>query len=70
VKTEENRIVPILSTNLNPLIDAADLHIHGLVDTVRGTDGKLLGCHMLPVRTEHEDPSETNQQQQKQIDEK
>jgi hypothetical protein len=56
VKTEEDRIVPILPTNLNPLIDAADLHIHGLLDTVRSMDGKLLGCYTLSMRPEHEDP--------------
>src|SRR5215469_13908456 len=68
VKTEENRIVPILPTNLNPLIDAADLHIHGLFDTVRTMDGKALGCYTLPVRPEHQDSCESNQKQQRQVD--
>src|SRR5215469_7373012 len=68
VKTEENRIVPILPTNLNPLIDAADLYIHGLFDTVRSMDGKLLGCYTLPVGPEHEDPYDSNQKQQRQVD--
>ena len=68
MKTEENRIVPILPTNLNPLIDAADLHKHGLFDTVRIMDGKLLGCYTLPVRPEYEDPYDSNQQKQRQVD--
>ena len=55
VKKEQHRVVPVFSTNRDPLRDAADLDVLGFVDPVRRVDGvvtKVPRAHKIPSGVE------------------
>src|SRR5579859_4318344 len=44
---KEDGIAAIVATNLNPLVDPAQPHIHRFFDATRGADGKVLRVLVL-----------------------
>ncbi len=55
VEEEDNRIVPILASDRDPLLDAPKLHIQSFVDSVRGIND-IIPC--IPATQELERPGE------------
>ncbi|MBR0844116.1 hypothetical protein JQ607_28290 [Bradyrhizobium liaoningense] len=56
---QENRIVPILATDLNPLLDAADIDEPSLLHAQGGMDGKSFRSKVLAIGTKPEAPATT-----------
>ena len=46
---QENRVVPILAADLDPLLDAADLDVCAFLYAVRRADGESFGGKMLAI---------------------
>ncbi|MGT2434673.1 hypothetical protein ACU4GH_01075 [Bradyrhizobium betae] len=53
---QEDRVIPVLTADLNPLLDAADLDELSLLHTRRRTDRQSLGSKALAIGTENPVP--------------
>ncbi|MDN3274693.1 hypothetical protein QWJ07_10585 [Frankia sp. RB7] len=46
---QQNRVIPILAADLNPLLDAADIDKRALLHAVGGADRESFGGKMLAI---------------------
>ena len=59
---EDHRIAAIFTANLNPLIDAADLDVHSLLNAVRRLNCKDGCAELLAIRAISKSPGDHDSQ--------